>query len=190
MPELRCAAERLDKRFGGLRAVSDVSLDVRAGEIHAVIGPNGAGKSTLINLLSGDLEPSAGTHRSRRAPTITGLGARPAGAAPASAARYQKTTIFRRFTVFENVPARGAGARRRRRCAFRPPRAATTRQRARAAPRSTRSGLAARAEARAGALSHGEQRQLEIAMVLATEPQGHPARRAARRHGRGRGARA
>jgi branched-chain amino acid transport system ATP-binding protein len=53
MPEVALAAEGLEKRFGGLRAVAGVSLDVHVGEIHAVIGPNGAGKSTLVDLLSG-----------------------------------------------------------------------------------------------------------------------------------------
>ncbi len=63
MPEVALAALGLEKRFGGLRAVAGVSLDVHVGEIHAVIGPNGAGKSTLINLLSGELSASAGTVR-------------------------------------------------------------------------------------------------------------------------------
>ena len=60
MSEVALSATALDKHFGGLRAVSGVSVDVHVGEVHAVIGPNGAGKSTLINLLSGELFANAG----------------------------------------------------------------------------------------------------------------------------------
>jgi branched-chain amino acid transport system ATP-binding protein len=161
------SARALGKRFGGLHAVSDVSIDVHAGEIHAVIGPNGAGKSTLINLLSGELTPTAGTIRL--------AGADIAALAPERRARaglgrsYQKTTIFPDFTAAENVrlAAQAAG-----------PHPLRLRGRAEADPRAAalttealqRSGLAARGAVRARDLSHGEQRQLEIAMVLATAP--------------------
>src|SRR4051812_42543506 len=101
MPEAALRAERLTKRFGGLHAVADVSLEVRTGEIHAVIGPNGAGKSTLINLLSGDLVATSGS---------IAIGERLVTHAPperrgrAGVGRsYQKTTIFPPFTVLENV---------------------------------------------------------------------------------------
>jgi branched-chain amino acid transport system ATP-binding protein len=56
-------AERLSRRFGGLLAVSDVSLELAVGELHAVIGPHGAGKSTVINLRAGELAPTAGSIR-------------------------------------------------------------------------------------------------------------------------------
>jgi hypothetical protein len=92
---------RLTKRFGGLAAVNDVSLDLWLGRIHAVIGPNGAGKSTLTNLLSGDLPPTAGT--------VKLAGADVTGRTPEVISRaglgrsYQKTNIFLPFTVWENV---------------------------------------------------------------------------------------
>jgi len=100
MAEPVLAARDLAKHFGGLVAVSGVTLDVGLGEIHAVIGPNGAGKSTLINLLSGDLAPSGGS--------IRYAGAEIAGLAADRIARlgvarsYQKTNIFAGFTAFEN----------------------------------------------------------------------------------------
>lgn len=166
-PTIELRATGLHKRFGGLRAVSDVSLDVHTGEVHAVIGPNGAGKSTLINLLSGELLPDQGrvefggvdiTRYSPDRRARSGVGR-----------AYQKTTLFAQSTAFENVrlaaqarapsPLRmfgGVAADR-----------ATTE---RAAAALATAGLSARSEAIAGTLSHGEQRQLEIAMVLATNP--------------------
>ena len=167
MPEVALAAEGLEKRFGGLRAVAGVSLDVHVGEIHAVIGPNGAGKSTLINLLSGELSASAGTVRlSGR--DVSGLPPDRLGLAGLGRS-YQKTTIFLPFTVFENVRlAAQARAPGRLRMFGGAGRDAAVAARAREALATV--GLEARGEIGAGLLSHGEQRQLEIAMVLATEP--------------------
>ena len=98
-------AECLTKRFGGLTAVSEVSLELHVGQVHAVIGPNGAGKSTLVNLISGDLPPSAGAiHFRDETQVIRDL----AGQKSDRIARlgigrsYQKTNIFLPFTVFEN----------------------------------------------------------------------------------------
>ena len=61
MNEVLLSAKSLTKKFGGLAAVDNVSIDLYRNHIHAVIGPNGAGKSTLTNLLSGDLPPTSGT---------------------------------------------------------------------------------------------------------------------------------
>jgi branched-chain amino acid transport system ATP-binding protein len=167
MPEVALRAEGLEKRFGGLRAVADVSLDVHVGEIHAVIGPNGAGKSTLINLLSGELRASAGAvHLGGR--NVSGLAPDRLGLAGLGRS-YQKTTIFLPFTAFENVrlaaQARAPGRLSMFRAADRD---AAVAERACAALATV--GLDGRGESLAGLLSHGEQRQLELAMVLATEP--------------------
>lgn len=160
-------AEGLQRRFGGLVAVSDVSLDVHAGEIHAVIGPNGAGKSTLINLLSGDLAPSAGEIL-LEGRDITRLA--PDRRARAGLGRsYQKTTIFPQFTAQENVrlaaQAHAASPLRMFGNVF-----SDISVNRLAAGALEQAGLAARAQIVATHLSHGEQRQLEIAMVLATQP--------------------
>ena len=158
----------LCKNFGGLAAVDHVSLEVKAGELHAVIGPNGAGKTTLVNLLSGDLPASSGgvlfrgneisaltpEHRSR-----LGIGR-----------SYQKTNIFPGFNVLENcrlaAQARDPGSSNWFRNALSYDRVIQQARRALDAV-----GLTERANELALALSHGEQRQLEIAMCLATEPQ-------------------
>ena len=91
------SAKNLTKRFGGLAAVNDVSVDLHRGRIHAVIGPNGAGKSTLTNLLSGDLPPTSGQIR-LNGENITGRS--PERIARQGLGRsYQKTNIFLPFTV-------------------------------------------------------------------------------------------
>lgn len=159
--------EGLSKRFGGLLAVSDVSLSLRQGEIHAVIGPNGAGKSSLINLLSGDLSVSAGRvllegkdvtaeapHRRCRA----GIGR-----------SYQKTTIFHDRTVFDNVRLAAQSARHNT-LAMRRVKSVEMETEAAALATLQETGLTDRATTAARQMSHGEQRQLEVAMVLATKP--------------------
>ena len=162
------SARNLTKRFGGLAAVNQVSVDLWLGRIHAVIGPNGAGKSTLTNLLSGDLVPTAGSVMLR--------GADVTGWTPERISRqglgrsYQKTNIFLPFTVWENV---------RLAAQSRAPHAARWLSRASGfagtnanAERALElAGLQPRKDAIAGTISHGEQRQLEIAMTLATGPQ-------------------
>ncbi|MDP1610539.1 MAG: ABC transporter ATP-binding protein [Sulfuritalea sp.] len=157
----------LTKQFGGLVAVSDVSLDLHLGEVHVVIGPNGAGKSTLTNLLSGDLAPTLGevmfegrniAGRSSDQISRLGLGR-----------SYQKTNIFLPFTVFENC---------RLAAQSRTPHALQVFRRVEgygeinqlAEQAMAAAGLGHRAERIAATLSHGEQRQLEIAMCLATRP--------------------
>jgi branched-chain amino acid transport system ATP-binding protein len=167
MPDVALRAERLEKRFGGLCAVSEVSLDVHVGEIHAVIGPNGAGKSTLINLLAGELSATAGSvHVGERPVGRLGVHRRALAGIGRS---YQKTTIFLPFTVFENVRLSAQAHSPRRLTIFgSPARDEVVNARARAALETV--GLLGRADVAAGLLSHGEQRQLEIAMVLAADP--------------------
>jgi branched-chain amino acid transport system ATP-binding protein len=158
----------LSKNFGGLAAVDDVSLDVKVGELHAVIGPNGAGKTTLINMLSGDLSPSAGS--------VLFRGMEMAYLAPERRSRlgvgrsYQKVNIFPAFSVLENcrlaTQSREPHPLNWLRDAMSYDRVLQNARRALSAV-----GLANRATVIAATLSHGEQRQLEIAMSLATDPQ-------------------
>ena len=176
MAEVLLSAQKVTKRFGGLAAVNGVSVDLWRGKIHAVIGPNGAGKSTLTNLLSGDLPPTSGT-------VLLG-GTNVTGWAPERISRqglgrsYQKTNIFLPLTVHENV--RLAAQSRDAQQPWNPlrwwqdTRSDTIKNRATSARLESAielSGLKDRRTAIAGAMSHGEQRQLEIAMTLATEPQ-------------------
>ena len=161
-------ARGLTRRFGGLTACDSVALALERGQLHALLGPNGAGKSTLINLLSGDLKPTSGSIRFKG----TEIAAMP----PDRRSRlgigrsYQKTNIFPAFTVFENARL-AAQSRDPRPFALATDASRDPVSRDRALRGLELAGLHEHVERQAGALSHGEQRQLEIAMVLATEPE-------------------
>jgi branched-chain amino acid transport system ATP-binding protein len=167
MAEALLEARGLTKSFGGLIATNRVSLDVVAGETHAIIGPNGAGKTTLIAQLAGDLPPDSGTI-TFAARDVTALAA-PARSRLGLARSFQITSVFRDFTALDNVAlavqAHAGHSFRFWRAARRE---AALRHPARAVLESV--GLGARADVLAGNLAHGEQRQLEIGMVLATRP--------------------
>jgi branched-chain amino acid transport system ATP-binding protein len=161
------SVENLSKHFGGLAAVENLSLEVKMGELHAVIGPNGAGKTTLINLMSGDLTASSGEIRFRGS-TITRL--KPEARARLGIARsYQKTNIFASFSALENCRLAAQSSEPHPLNWLRDALSYdNTMNRARRALDAV--GLTGREDQAALALSHGEQRQLEIAMCLATEP--------------------
>jgi branched-chain amino acid transport system ATP-binding protein len=167
MSDVILETDALCRRFGGLTAVDGVSLAFRAGGVHAVIGPNGAGKTTFLNLLSGDLAPSAGRIRFR-GEDVSGLPAHRISQMGIGRS-YQRTNIFPEFTVWENC---WLGAQSRLPTSMRFFRSATRDKASfdRAERAMLLVGLGMRAETLAATLSHGEQRQLELAVMLATEP--------------------
>ena len=159
--------EGLTKNFGGLRVTDDVTLDVRPGELHAVIGPNGAGKTTLINQISGLLAPDAGK---------IVFGGEDVTALPINkraerglARSFQITSILPGFSVLENV-ALAVQARRGSSFSFFGRAADEEALNMPAYAALLQAGLAERAHAPAGELSHGEKRALELAIALAMEP--------------------
>ena len=162
----------LTRRFSGLVAVDGVDLDVVAGGVHAVIGPNGAGKTTLFNLVSGLVPPTAGqiTLDGR---DITGLS--PDRRAAAGLGRtFQNIRVFAAMSVLENVLT-GLHTRTHASLPSILLRLPAFRREERGAVARAREalavvGLADAAERRAGALSYGDQRRLEIARALAPEP--------------------
>ena len=167
MAEPLLSAQNLVKRFGGLVATDKVSIEVRPGEIHALIGPNGAGKTTLVSQLTGNLAPDSGTIR---------LGGRDVTRLPTHArvrlglARsFQITSVLREFTATDNV-ALAVQAHHGHSFRFLADARRDERLRAPARALLDAVGLGTRAETQAASLSHGEQRQLEIAMALAGEP--------------------
>ena len=167
MAEPLLSATGLIKRFGGLIATDNVSIDVRPGEIHALIGPNGAGKTTLVSQLTGNMRPDSGTihfaghditHLPMHARVRLGL-----------ARSFQITSVLREFTALDNVAlAVQAHAGHSFRFLADVRRDQSLREPAQRGLEEV--GLAERANTPAANLSHGEQRQLEIAMALAGDP--------------------
>ena len=159
--------ESLAKRFGGIVATDDLALEVAPGELHAVIGPNGAGKTTLIAQLAGQLKPDAGRiHFDGRDITALPMHRR---SALGLARSFQITSLFLDLSALDNVAlAVQAHAGHSFRFWRNARLEAGLRQPARAALE--RVGLGARADWPASALSHGEHRQLELAMALAGNP--------------------
>ncbi len=162
------ATHRLGRRFGGLEAVKDVSIELHRGRLHAVVGPNGAGKTTLINVLSGDLAATSGRITCRgRDVTRTSADRRSRLGIGRS---YQKTSVFGLLTAFQNCRL---AAQSRLPPALQILGSASAASRLReVAERALEAVGLPRGDGQvAAALSHGEQRQLEIAMVLATDPE-------------------
>jgi branched-chain amino acid transport system ATP-binding protein len=160
--------ENLVRRFGGIIATDNLSLEVAHGELHAVIGPNGAGKTTLISQLIGQLRPSAGHIRFAGA-DITHLPAWQRSRL-GLARSFQVTSLLRDFTAADNV---AIAAQARDGHSFRFWGNARKERHLREAAQSAlaRVGLERRGDALVSELSHGEQRELELAVALATKPQ-------------------
>ena len=159
--------EGLSKRFRGVTASDNVQFDVREGELHAIIGPNGAGKTTLINQLAGEVLPDSGCIKfAGRDITVLPTYRR---SALGLARSFQITSLFLDFTALDNVAlAVQAHAGHSFRFWRNARRDRQLREPALAALK--RVGLEGRRDILVSRLSHGEQRQLELAMALATEP--------------------
>jgi len=162
MPALK--VERVSKAFGGLLALAEVDLEVAPGERRAVIGPNGAGKSTLFKIIAGELQPTRGRVYLQGRP-VSGL-PQERVARMGLARTFQKSTAFGELTVWENVALAWKAARGQERDFLNP---LVPEEEVRAVLE--RVALLPRAEEKAGNLSHGEKRQLEIAMALVQKPQ-------------------
>ena len=167
MTELLLETLGLRKTFGALRATDNVDFDVRAGETHAVIGPNGAGKTTFIKQLSGELRPDSGRVRFA-GEDITTFSA-PRRSRKGLARSFQITSIYRDFSALDNV---ALAVQAHAGHSFRFWRSAREDISLTGPAREIleKIGLEKRANVIAANLSHGEQRQLEIAMALATRP--------------------
>ena len=167
-PDVLLRGRDITRRWGGLVAVDQVSIELERGSVHAVIGTNGAGKSTLINILSGEIAPSAGQ--------VELLGhdvtawPQPRRARAGLGRSYQRNTIYPGFSVFENCRL-AAQARTQKPWAWWQDAQRCVASTAAAHAAARRSGIEDLLDRSAGLLSHGQKRQLEIAMCLATEPE-------------------
>jgi branched-chain amino acid transport system ATP-binding protein len=166
-PEILLRGTGISRRWGGLTALDNVSIDVARGSVHAVIGTNGAGKSTLVNILSGELEASAGS--------VHLLGqdvsrwSQPRRARAGLGRSYQRNTIYPSFSVQENCRL-AAQAMHQQPWAWWRSAAACAKSAQDAQDAAAQAGLQDLIGREAGLLSHGQKRQLEIAMCLATRP--------------------
>src|ERR1700710_1437193 len=158
---------KLTIRFGGHVAVNDVSCAFAPGTLTAIVGPNGAGKTTYFNLISGQLRASAGTvwldgvditAEPVAARTHRGLGR-----------AFQLTQLFPGLSVIENVRL-AVQSRRKQGLNLWSVWLAHRETLARARELLARVKLADRADAAASSLPHGDQRKLEVAMLMALEP--------------------
>jgi branched-chain amino acid transport system ATP-binding protein len=168
MAEVLLRAQHITRRFGGLVAVNDVSLDFERGQVHAVIGTNGAGKSTLVNILAGELAPSAGAIELLGRNVTTWP--QPQRARAGLGRSYQRTAVFPSFSVEENCRL-AAQAHVQKPWHWWQSAAACETSRSEARAAAARAGLSQVLGHEAGTLSHGQKRQLDIAMCLATQPQ-------------------
>ncbi|WP_291809489.1 ABC transporter ATP-binding protein [Limnobacter sp.] len=166
MNDIVLNASGVSKRFGGLLANNNLNIQLQTGKLHALLGPNGAGKSTCINLLSGDLPVSGGrielygkdiTALSNTQRSKLGIGR-----------SYQRTNIMANFTVFENVRL-AAQSRKPEAWKILSSISKNSKVIDKVSAFVARAGLESKMDRLASTLSHGEQRQLEIAMVLATD---------------------
>lgn len=162
----------VSKRFGGLQALSDVGINIQAGEVYGLIGPNGAGKTTFFNVITGLYTPDSGTFE------LGGKPYKPTAAhevARAGIARtFQNIRLFPDMTALENVMVgrhvrthSGLIGAMLRTPSFRAEEAAIAQ---RAQELLDYVGIGKYAEFKARTLSYGDQRRLEIARALATDP--------------------
>ena len=157
----------LNKRFGAVEATSDLSLKVEKGHIHGLIGPNGAGKTTFVNQLSGDIIPDSGTI-SFNGKDVTTL--KPHRRTKLGIARsYQITSIFNELSVEENM-ALAILAHSGHNFRFWQNALKSRPVKSRLHKTLFYMGLDERSHIKAAHLSHGEKRQLEVGMALASNP--------------------
>ena len=166
--EVLLRGKDISRRWGGLLALDRVNIELERGKVHAVIGTNGAGKSTLINILSGEIPPSSGSV-DLMGEDVTGW-TQPRRARAGLGRSYQRNTIYPSFSVLENCRLAAQAAQQKPWQIWQNAQKDAASMGA-ARDAATQAGLTEVLDRPAGLLSHGQKRQLEIAMCLATQPQ-------------------
>ncbi len=157
----------LNKHFGGVKATVDLNLSIEANELHAIIGPNGAGKTTLINQITGNTKPDSGQIEFNQHDLIS---LKPHQRAQLGLGRvYQITSVFMPMTLLENMTL-ALQAQQGHAFRFWLPVLKNSALVEKAMHGLEAVGMLDKGHHRASALSHGEHRQLEMALTLATQP--------------------
>ena len=158
--------EGVNKTFDGFKAISDLNFYMDEGELRVIIGPNGAGKSTLLDLITGRTRPDTGKIEFERDTDLTQLKEHQINRLGIGR-KFQTPSVYVDHTVFENIWLSLEGSRTVWSTLFS---RVTPAQRERIDEVLRTIGLAAKAKAKAGELSHGQKQWLEIGMLLAQNP--------------------
>lgn len=164
--EFILALEGVDKSFDGFQAISQLTFYMDEGELRTVIGPNGAGKSTMLDLITGRTRPDRGKVEFGRATDLTSLNEYQINRLGIGR-KFQTPSVYVDHSVFENIWLSLEGSRSLWSALFS---RVTREQRDRIQSVLTTVGLADKARAKAGTLSHGQKQWLEIGMLLAQNP--------------------
>lgn len=159
--------ENVNKSFDGFKAINNLSLSIKPGELRAIIGPNGAGKSTMMDLITGKTRPDDGRIIFKDTTDLTRL-SEPVIANLGIGRKFQKPTVIESLSLFENLELAASGMRKVRESLFKK---LSSEKQKKITETLDMVKLSHKAQGLAGDLSHGQKQWLEIGMLLMQEPE-------------------